>query len=69
MAMMKDYLMTVEELVYDAMELGFRGVDGIYSYVYMYENHVDKETIEFILENILVGLDEADLMLYNSTVD
>lgn len=65
MAMMKDFLMTVEELIYDALELGFRTDEEIYSYVYMYENRVDFVTVKDFLKNIVDSLDESDLALYN----
>lgn len=68
MAMMKDYLMQIEERVYDALELGFAGVEDIYAYVYMYEKAVDVKTVDSILETILGDLDESEIMNYNSNL-
>lgn len=65
MAMMKDFLMTVEELIYDALELGFRTDEEIYSYVYMYEDRVQFVTVKEFLKNIVDSLDEGDRALYN----
>jgi len=52
MARIKDFLIGVEELVYEAMEFGFTDTEGVYAYVYMYEPRVDKHTIEAILESM-----------------
>jgi hypothetical protein len=68
MAMMKDYLMQIEERVYDALELGFAGVEDIYAYVYMYEKVADVKTVDSILETILGDLDESEIMNYNSNL-
>jgi hypothetical protein len=65
MAMMKDFLMTVEERIYDALELGFRTDEEIYSYVYMYEDRVQFVTVKEFLKNIVDSLDESDYALYN----
>ena len=65
MGMMKELLMSVEELVCDGLTLGLRTSDEIYSYVYIYERRADKEMVELVLENIVAELDECDLAAYN----
>ena len=49
MSRYKDYLIGIEELVWEAIELGARDEDSIYAYVYMYEPKVDEKTISNIL--------------------
>jgi hypothetical protein len=66
MAMMKDYLIQIEERIYDALELGFADLENIYAYVYMYEKLADIKTVDSILETILGDLDETEMMNYNS---
>lgn len=66
MAMMKDYLMTLEELVWEAIEIGFQTDEEIYSYVYMSDRRADAETVKEITRKIyLDGLDNSDAVLYN----
>lgn len=48
----KDFLIGVEELIYTAMEKGFTDVDGIYAYVYMYEPKADRQTVQYILDDM-----------------
>lgn len=48
----KDFLLGVEELVYTAMEKGFTDIDGIYAYVYMYEPKADRQTVQYILDDM-----------------
>lgn len=48
----KDFLLGVEELIYTAMEKGFTDVDGIYAYVYMYEPKADRQTVQYILDDM-----------------
>lgn len=49
MSRYKDFLIGLEELIYEAMELGFTDLDGIYAYVYMKEPLADRVTVENIL--------------------
>lgn len=48
----KDFLIGVEELIYTAMEKGFTDIDGIYAYVYMYEPKADRQTVQYILDDM-----------------
>lgn len=48
----KNFLIGVEELIYTAMEKGFTDVDGIYAYVYMYEPLADRQTVQYILDDM-----------------
>lgn len=48
----KDFLLGVEELIYTAMEKGFTDIDGIYAYVYMYEPKADRQTVQYILDDM-----------------
>lgn len=52
MSAYKDFLIGVEELIYTAMEKGFTDVDGIYAYVYMYEPKADRQTVQYILDDM-----------------
>ena len=49
MGAMKDWLMSVEELVVEAVELGAKTEDQVFSYVYQYDNRVTLETVQEIL--------------------
>jgi hypothetical protein len=67
MGSMKNHLMRIEELIYDALELGCRGADEIFSYVYMYEKCTDEDSVNLILDQIIDQLDDTDKLYYNST--
>lgn len=54
MGMMKDFLMDIETLVWEAIELGFQTDEEIYSYVYMSERRADLETVKEITRMIYV---------------
>lgn len=49
----KNFLMGIEELVYDALEKGFTDEEGIYAYVYERENRIDFGTVKNILDSFL----------------
>ena len=49
MSAMKDWLASVEELVVEAVELGAKTEDQVFSYVYQYDNRVTQETVKEIL--------------------
>jgi hypothetical protein len=48
----KNFLIGVEELVWEAREKGFTDADSIYAYVYMYEARVSRDTVNSILEQM-----------------
>lgn len=54
MSATKDYLMTVENLIWEAIELGFKTEDEIYAYVFMYEDRINLDTVKILLEEIMV---------------
>ena len=49
MSKIKDWLASVEELVVEAVELGAKTEDQVFSYVYQYDNRVTLETVQEIL--------------------
>lgn len=49
MSAMKDWLASVEELVVEAVELGAKTEDQVFSYVYQYDDRVTQETVKEIL--------------------
>ena len=53
MAKMKDFLIGVEELVWTALEKGMTDEENIYSYVYMHEKLVDRDTVKNMLDSML----------------
>lgn len=53
MGAVKDFLIGLEELVYTALEKGITDTDGIYAYVYTYERLADRQTVEYILEDMI----------------
>ncbi len=53
MAKVKDFLIGVEELVWTALEGGLTDEENIYSYVYMYEPRVDRDTVKNMLDSML----------------
>jgi hypothetical protein len=55
MSAYKDFLLGVEELVFEAVEKGFKDTDGVYAYVYMYEKRADKATVQYVLEQLGIG--------------
>jgi hypothetical protein len=48
----KDFLLGVEELVWTALEKGATDVDSVYAYVYMYEPKADRQTVQYILDDM-----------------
>jgi hypothetical protein len=52
MSAYKDFLIGVEELIYTALEKGATDVDSVYAYVYMYEPRADRQTVQYILEDM-----------------
>lgn len=52
MSAYKDFLLGVEELIYEAMENGATDLDGIYAYVYMYEKRIDRTTLRYMLDEM-----------------
>lgn len=52
MSAYKDFLLGVEELVYTALENGAANVDSVYAYVYMYEPRADRQTVQYILDDM-----------------
>jgi hypothetical protein len=53
MAKVKDFLISVEELVWTALEKGMTDEENIYSYVYMHEPRVDRDTVKNMLDSML----------------
>lgn len=56
----KDFLIGVEELVFECLERGMDDPDKVYSYVKRYESRVDRQTVKEIVESYHVG-DEREL--------
>jgi hypothetical protein len=52
MARMKDFIMDIQELVYNAVELGMRDEATIYAYVYMKEPRAIFSDVRAVLEEI-----------------
>lgn len=48
----KDFLLGVEELVWTALEKGATDADSVYAYVYMYEPRADRQTVQYILDDM-----------------
>lgn len=48
----KDFLIGVEELVWTALEKGATDADSVYAYVYMYEPKADRQTVQYILDDM-----------------
>lgn len=66
MGMMKDYLMNIEELVWEAIDLGFQTDEEIYAYVSMTDDRVDLDTIQTITREMFVyDLDEREAIVYH----
>lgn len=66
MGMMKEYLMDIEELVWEAIELGFQTDEEIYAYVSMTDDRVSLDTIETITREMFIfGLDEREAIVYH----
>lgn len=66
MGMMKDYLMNIEELVWEAIDLGFQTDEEIYAYVSMTDDRVDLDTIQTITREMFVyDLDERAAIVYH----
>ena len=49
----KDFLIGVEELVWSALEKGMTDEENIYSYVYMHDKRVDRNTVKNLLDSML----------------
>jgi hypothetical protein len=54
MSAYKDFLLGVEELIYTALEKGATDVDSVYAYVYMYESRADRQTVQYILDDMRI---------------
>lgn len=52
MARMKDFIMDIQELVWNAVEFGMRDEDTIYAYVYMKEPRAIRSDVRAVLEKI-----------------
>lgn len=52
MSAYKDFLLGVEELVWTALEKGATDADSVYAYVYMYEPKADRQTVQYILDDM-----------------
>jgi hypothetical protein len=52
MARMKDFIMDIQELVWNAVEFGMRDEDTIYAYVYMNEPRAIRSDVRAVLEEI-----------------
>lgn len=66
MGMMKEFLMDIEELAWEAIELGFQTDEEIYAYVSMTDDRVSFETIQAITrEMFILGLDEREAIVYH----
>jgi len=50
MGAMKDWLMSVEELVVEAVDLGAKTENDVFSYVAMYDDRVSMDTVKEILQ-------------------
>lgn len=53
----KDFLLGVEELVWTALEKGATDADSVYAYVYMYEPRADRQTVQYILDDMRIMQD------------
>lgn len=51
MSAYKDFLIGVEELVFECLERGMDNPDKVYSYVKRHEPRVDRQTIKDIVES------------------
>lgn len=49
MSKYKDFLLGVEELVFEALENGAKDTDSVYAYVYMYEPRATTDLVESII--------------------
>ena len=49
MSAYKDFIIGVEELIYEALERGASNAEMVYAYVYLHEPRVDLYTVENIL--------------------
>lgn len=66
MGMMKDFLMDIEGLIWEAIELGFQTDDEIYAYVSMTDDRVSLDTIETITREMFVfGVDNNEAIVYH----
>lgn len=52
MSAYKDFLIGLEELVWTALENGATDADSVYAYVYMYEKRADRQTVQYILDDM-----------------
>lgn len=52
MSAYKNFLIGVEELVWEAYEKGFTDADSVYAYVYMYESRVTRDYVNNVLQSI-----------------
>jgi len=52
MGMYKNWIIGIEELVWDAIENGFTSESEVYAYVFMHDSRVSKDTVSHILKGI-----------------
>lgn len=65
MSMMKEFLMDIEELAWEAIELGFQTDEEIYAYVSMTDSRVSLDTIRTITSEMFAfGLDDREEIVY-----
>lgn len=62
MSAYKDFLIGVEELIYEAMERGASTPQEVYSYVKIYEPHADI----YLIENIIADHNRGDYYDYSA---
>ena len=62
MSAYKDFLIGVEELIYEAMERGASTPQEVYSYVKIYEHHADL----YLIENIIADHNRGDYYSYSA---
>jgi len=61
MSAYKDFLIGVEELIYEAMERGAKTPAEVYAYVKTYEPHADI----FLIENIIADHNRGEYYSYS----
>lgn len=52
MAKMKDHMMKIEELVWEAIENGCQTDDEIFAFVSMLDDNISKDMIEYVAQKI-----------------
>lgn len=62
MSAYKDFLIGVEELIYEAMERGASNTDTVFAYVSMHEPRADR----YLVENIIADHNRGDYYSYSA---